>query len=174
MPEFFDIYDRDKNRTGKTWPRGMPMKQGDYRLVGYAWIMNQDGFVLLTRRHPDEVWGGYWECTGGGVQAGETSLQGMLRELKEEIGVSFSEKEASLLHSSLDGNVWVDSWIFNKDPALSELRLQPKEVTRAIWVCRAEYERMRRQGVLVPACTHFYEWLEERKKNHESGDGKNI
>lgn len=162
MPELFDIYDADRNRTGKVWPRGVTMRPDDFRLVVFAWILRRDGRLLMTRRHPDEVWGGYWECTGGGVQAGETSLQGALRELKEEIGVSFSAAEASLLRRYLDGNVWVDVWLFQKDLALSELRLQKTEVTEAKWVDRKEYERMCRQGLVVPSCTRFYKWKEEK------------
>lgn len=118
----------------------------------------------MTKRHPDKVWGGCWECTGGGVQAGETSLQGALRELREEIGVSYAGQDASLLHSGRDGNVWIDVWLFRKSPALVSLRLLSKEVTQAKWADRAEYERMCRQGIVVPACTRFYEWMEEREK----------
>ncbi|MCI1966541.1 MAG: NUDIX domain-containing protein [Oscillospiraceae bacterium] len=150
------------------------MKPGDFRLVVYAWLFNEDGRVLMTLRHPEKVWGGYWECTAGGVQAGETSLQGALRELREEIGMSFSERDASLLHRKLDGNVWVDIWLFRKSPALSELHLQPEEVTRAKWVDRAEYGQMCQNGMVVPACTRFYEWMEEKENTDEKRNEKTL
>ena len=165
MPEFCDVYDENRNRTGRIWPRRVPMGPGDFHLVVYAWILDRGGRVLMTRRHPDKAsWGGLWECTGGGVQAGETSLQGALRELNEEIGVSYSERDAFLLHSDEDRNVWIDTWLFQKSPELNMLRLQPEEVTQARWVDRAEYEKMCRQGMVVPFCTRFYEWLEEKRK----------
>jgi len=164
LPELCDVYDQNKNRTGRVWPRYSPMKPGDCRLVVYAWTLGRDGRVLMTQRHPHKVWGGFWECTGGGVQAGETSLQGALRELREEIGVSYSEQDAFLLHSRLDGNVWIDVWLFRENPALDSLCLQPEEVTQAKWVDRPEYERMCQMGIVAPACTRFYEWLEEKEK----------
>ncbi|WP_411676600.1 NUDIX hydrolase [Caproicibacter sp.] len=167
MPELCDVYDQNKNRTGRVWTRGVPMRLGDYRLVVYAWIFDREGQLLMTRRHPKKVWGGCWECTAGGVQAGETSLQGALRELREEIGVSFAEKDASLLHSSLDGNVWIDTWLF-QNCRVGELRLQPEEVTQAKWVGREEYEDMCRQGIVVPACTRFYEWMKEMEEKNEA------
>ncbi|QAT49434.1 NUDIX domain-containing protein [Caproiciproducens sp. NJN-50] len=164
MPELCDVYDKDRNKTGRVWPRGVPMRPDDFRLVVYAWSLGPDGRVLMTKRHPGKVWGGCWECTGGGAQAGETSLQAVLRELREEIGVSYSERDASLLHSGLDGNTWIDVWLFRENPALNSLCLQPREVTQARWVSRTEYEGMCRRGIVVPACTRFYEWLEEKEK----------
>ena len=35
-----------------------------------------------------------WECSGGSILAGETSLEGIIRELKEELGIKFSKKRS--------------------------------------------------------------------------------
>lgn len=168
MPELCDVYDRNGNKTGRIQPRGLPLKNGDYRLVVYAWIEDEAGRVLLTRRHAaKKLWGGYWECTGGGVQAGETSLDAALRELHEEIGVSFRPSEATLLRRELDGDTFLDIWLFRKHPALSELRLQPDEVAEAKWADRSEYELLCRAGRMVPFCTRFYQWREEKENEIE-------
>ncbi|MVB12835.1 hypothetical protein CAFE_35810 [Caprobacter fermentans] len=51
---------------------------------------------------------------------------------------------------------------------VGELRLQPEEVTQAKWVGREEYEDMCRQGIVVPACTRFYEWMKEMEEKNEA------
>lgn len=37
-----------------------------------------------------------------------------------------------------------------------------------------KYEFMCRQGIVVPACTRFYEWLEEKEKNNEPRNGEAL
>ena len=163
MPEYMDIYDEHRNRTGRIWQRRVPMQPGDWHLVVYAWLVNSKGEVLLTQRHSDKTWPGYWECTAGGVQAGETSLEGALRELREEIGVVKQPEEGILLQQALDTGVFIDFWLFRSDVSLSDLILQPTEVVDAKWVSREEYEAMCGKGVIVPSCTDFYEWIRERE-----------
>ena len=40
--------------------------------------------------------GGKWEDTHGGLKAGETSIDGIIRELKEEIGINVEKEELQL------------------------------------------------------------------------------
>lgn len=44
--------------------------------------------VLLTRRHQNQVLGGYWEFPGGKVEAEETLGACAVRELMEEVGIT--------------------------------------------------------------------------------------
>jgi len=55
--------------------------------VGAAVIIRPDGSFLLAERPVGKVYAGYWEFPGGKVEAGETPLQGLARELQEEIGI---------------------------------------------------------------------------------------
>jgi 8-oxo-dGTP diphosphatase len=43
--------------------------------------------VLVARRHDDAHQGGLWEFPGGKLEPGESPLQGLGRELEEEIGI---------------------------------------------------------------------------------------
>ena len=165
MPEMIDIYDSNCKRTGRTCERGTPMGEGEYRLVVYAWLLNPKNEVLLTRRHPLKTWGNYWECTAGHVQAGESSLEGALRELREEVGVTVNRRDGVFIRQDTDGSVFVDVWLFHSDAPAEALVLQPTEVTDAKWVGRTEYEAMCRDGLLVPACLKFAGWREEERKN---------
>lgn len=96
MAEIWDVYDEKRNKTGRKHERGKPLPKGDYRLVIAAWIINRQQDILLTRRHPNKPYARFWECIGGSVLAGETSMDGALREVKEEIGIDLSGCEGIL------------------------------------------------------------------------------
>ena len=98
MAEFWDIYDGNKKKTGRTAERGVyEFKDGEYHLVVQAIILNTKNEVLISKRAPFKKFGGMWECNGGSALKGETSLEGILREVKEELGIKFSKTEAIFL-----------------------------------------------------------------------------
>ena len=49
--------------------------------------MHDNGSVLLAERPAGKPWSGYWEFPGGKVEANETPLEALKRELKEELGI---------------------------------------------------------------------------------------
>ena len=54
-------------------------------VVGAALV--RDGTVLASRRTGPPHLAGFWEFPGGKVEAGETDLQAVVRELREELRV---------------------------------------------------------------------------------------
>lgn len=55
--------------------------------VAVGVITNQQGQVLISQRSADAHQGGLWEFPGGKVDANETVIQGLRRELIEELGI---------------------------------------------------------------------------------------
>jgi len=51
-------------------------------------MVDVSGRVLIARRGAGKHMGGAWEFPGGKIAAGETPLQGLVRELHEELGVT--------------------------------------------------------------------------------------
>ncbi len=96
--ELWDLYDENRIPLGRTHPRGEPVPEGTYHLAVIVVILNPRGEVLLTRRAKEKaVCPGWWENTGGAALAGETSLQAILRELREETGLAPDPQELTLL-----------------------------------------------------------------------------
>ncbi len=50
-------------------------------------LLNRQGQVLIAQRAPGSHMGGAWEFPGGKIAAGETSLEGLVRELHEELAI---------------------------------------------------------------------------------------
>ena len=152
MQEIWDLYDRDGKRTEKTVLRGMPIPEGLYHLSVSVWILNSSGQYLLSQRHPDKQYPLRWECTGGCVLAGEDSLQGVLREVNEELGILLEPDGAQLLsHTRRDETQdFYDVWQFQTDIELSGIRMQETEIVAVKLVDREELLAMYHHGELHP------------------------
>ena len=86
-----DYYDKNSNNTGVSYFKGDKAPEGMYPMVVMVCIQNNEGKFLMQKRVPEK--GGDWGVTGGHPKSGETPLQGMLTEIKEEIGQSEEKKE---------------------------------------------------------------------------------
>lgn len=93
MPELWDLYDRNRIPLGRTHIRGEKLGKGEFHIVVNILSVNGDGKILITKRHSDKPFGGKWEISGGSAVAGETSVQGAVRELFEETGLKAKEDE---------------------------------------------------------------------------------
>ena len=52
-----------------------------------AVILRPDGSFLLGRRPEGKPYAGYWEFPGGKIEAGETVIDALIREIDEELGI---------------------------------------------------------------------------------------
>jgi 8-oxo-dGTP diphosphatase len=66
----------------------MNAPSGKIVLVAACALVDEDGRVLLTRRPPGKPMAGLWEFPGGKVDSGETPEAALIRELREELGIS--------------------------------------------------------------------------------------
>lgn len=133
--EYWDIYDSRKQLTGRTMKRNdWILKDGEYHLTVLGVVKNTNGRYLITRRVMTKAWApGWWEVSGGGVQAGETSFEAVCREVKEETGLDVSGKPALpklTYHRENPGegdNYFVDVYLFELDFKDEDLHLQESE-----------------------------------------------
>jgi 8-oxo-dGTP diphosphatase len=56
--------------------------------VAAAVLQRPDGSFLLAQRPADKIWAGYWEFPGGKIEPGETPYHALVRELREELGIT--------------------------------------------------------------------------------------
>ena len=154
MAEFLDIYDENKKKIGRTAERGVyRFKQGEYRIGVTALILNLKNEILISKRAENKKYGLMWECNGGAILAGETSLEGIIREIKEELGIEFSKKEAIFLKEiKYDREVlkFKDIWLFKRDVKDEEITLPDGEAIEWKWVDIETFMEMIEKKEIVP------------------------
>lgn len=140
--ELNDVYDKDRNRTGKLHRRDSKWRAGEYGLGVCVWVYDGRGHLLLTRRAPQKSFAGTWENSGGAVRAGESSIQAIVRELFEETGIRAREEEFEFLDTTRASHFFYDHYCLKADVPLEEIVLQPGETDAAQWVTFEQVHRM--------------------------------
>lgn len=131
--EYNDIYDENRNLTGRLHLRGTPWLPGEYGLVVCVWVYDGQGRILLTRRAPEKSFAGTWENSGGCARAGEDSLCAIVRELAEETGIRAEGEEFELLTTTRDKNTFYDHYCLKRHLPVEQILLQPGETDDVQW-----------------------------------------
>ncbi len=149
MAEYWDVYNANRELTGKTIKRGDPFGEDEYYVCCEVWIVNSKNQMLVTQRHPDKKAGGQWEFTGGGVLAGETTLSAAVREVKEELGICLEEAALEPLAVYKHRNYFMDIYVVRKDLSDEEIVLDKNEVVDRAWLSKCEIEQFIETGKMV-------------------------
>ena len=146
--EYNDVYDRDRNLTGRVHRRGTGWKPEEYGLVVCVWVYDGKGKLLLTRRAPGKTVAGTWENSGGAAKAGEDSRTAIARELYEETGIRAAKEEFELLDSCTEKKTHYDHFCLKREIPLEQIVLQPGETDGVKWVSFAQvHEMIRRKEI---------------------------
>lgn len=148
--EIWDIYDENRNLTGRQHRRGSLMKPGEYHLVVEAWLLNSHGEFLITKRSADKGFPNMWESTGGSACAGDDSLTAVIREVREETGLTLEKDQGQLLFTLKRSDSFKDIWLFRGEFCLEDVILQPGETTDKRYAEPGEILQMRSRGEFVP------------------------
>ena len=129
-----DLYDINRNLTGETIYKGDSIPNGKFILVVLSFIQNSKGEFLIQKRSVQK--GGKYASTGGHAKTGETSIQAMMTEINEEVGLNVNEDELDLFYSGRDDldKVFFDLYYIKKDFSTDSLTLQKEEVESVKWM----------------------------------------
>ena len=160
--ELNDIYDENRQLTGRVHKRGTPWQDGEYGLIVCVWVYDGRGHILLTRRAKGKSFAGTWENSGGAALAGETSRQAVARELFEETGIRASEDEFELLDTDRDHNYFSDFYCLKRELSTREIVLLPGETDGVQWASYGKIHWMIRTGKICRIIAH--QFLRQEKK----------
>lgn len=136
--EYRDLYDENRIPTGEKIEKSEPVPAGRFYVTVAVFMQNSKNEFLMQRRSKDK--GGKWATTGGHPKSGETSLQGIVTEIKEELGIDVDPKSLVFYHTIKTNKDFVDFYYLNQDFDLKDLTLQKEEVQDAKWFTIEEIE----------------------------------
>jgi isopentenyldiphosphate isomerase len=149
--ELWDVYDKYRQKTGRTHERGNPMNEGDYHLVVHVWIVNDKGEFLIQKRQPWKTgWPNMWDgSAAGSAILGDSSEAAAIRETKEELGVDLDVSKGEVLFTIKSSSSFEDIWLIRQNVDISDLKLQYEEVADAKWATLEEIKLMMQAGEFI-------------------------
>ena len=166
MKELRDLYDINGNKTDKTYYKGDTIPNGFYPMVVMVVIRNSKGEFLMQKRSVSK--GGDWGVTGGHPKSGETPIEGIITEVKEELGLDFSNENFILFNSGCDGKDCYKMYLVNKDINLDDITIEENELSEVRWFSMEELDNMVKTGELnenqISCFKKVCKYLEEKSK----------
>ena len=183
--EKWDLYTKYREKTGKECIRGEKIPEGCYHLVVHVWIRNDKGEYLISQRSANRpTFPLQWECVGGSVIKGESSIEGALREVKEEVGLDLEADSGRLLFSKIRGsdmkyeckvfNDIMDVWLFTYNGELKLEAATTDEVADCKWMTVAEIKKLYEEKKLVQTLDYFFCALEVEEPDYSNIIGKTV
>ena len=156
--ELWDIYDKNKVRTGRTMERNhFNLADDEYHLTVLGVIMRPDGRFLITKRVMTKAWApGWWEVSGGAAQAGEESEDAVRREVLEETGLDVRNAESGGYMFSYKrenpgegDNYFVDIYRYVMDIDEKDIHLQEAETDGFQFASSEEIKKLAKEGIFL-------------------------
>ena len=159
--EKHELVDINGNKTGKILthiearnPNNVP--KGYYISVIGVVIINDNNEILLQKRsrfkrsNPSK-----WGICGGKVNLGETTLDAVIRETLEEIGIILDKKDLKILSIYTNEKAYFTVYYVRKNVNIAECKLQTDELEEIKFFKIEELQYLDTEGL---------EWLEDLKK----------
>jgi len=133
----------------------------------WIWIkeMSGGGRILLQKRAMSKKKSpGKWDMPSAGhVDAGETCLQGCVRETKEELGIEAKETDFIFLKEFVNKKGWelAQVYLFKTDMKAEDMKIQKEEVECVKWF---EYDEFVKMLYSEKFCNHpkeYKDWVAE-------------
>ena len=183
--EKWDLYTKYREKTGKDHIRGEEIPEGCYHLVVHIWIRNSKGEYLISQRAADRpTFPLMWECVGGSVLKGENSIEGALREVKEEVGLDLDQEAGRLLFTKIRGqdmkyegkvyNDIMDVWLFSYDGELQLEAATTDEVADCRWMTVSEIRKLYEEKKLVQTLDYFFCAVEAEEPDYRDVIGRKV
>ena len=153
--EYFDVLSKTRQNLNYSLPRDRKLKINEDKQGAELWILNNNK-LLITKRSLEKSHPGKWEVPGGCSQTSETSVDTIIREMKEEIGIFLSESDLELMGTKLYKKQFIDVFKTNKLVNSSAIKLQKSEVTDFRFVTKDEFIKMIENNEIVSSVADRY------------------
>lgn len=113
---------------------------------GVVFFRNNNNYEILSQQRSfhKEKNAGLWDLSASGhIQSGQTPIDSLIREIKEELGVKVEENELFLLgifwRNETHENDFIENeldyiYVCKKDISLNSITIQKEEVENVAWI----------------------------------------
>lgn len=151
--EYFDLLDENGNKTGKTKLRSEVHRDGDWHKAVHIWIINDKGEILLQRRcaTKDSYPNMLDISSAGHLSAGDESLSGAIREIKEELNLDVKVEELQFIKTlknstkhtaTFINNEFADLYILRTNKRIEDMKFQEEEISEIFFVPYKKFKEM--------------------------------
>lgn len=147
--EYIDIFDENNNPTEEIKEKTKAHDDGNFHRTAHIWVINNKNELLLQKRsatkksHPN-----CWDISGAGhIRAGESVIEGAIRELKEELGVEATEKDLNYIATikstkNLKNMEFGYVYLLKCNKKLQDYIFEDEEVSEVKYIYYKELEKM--------------------------------
>ena len=154
--ELVDLLNNRKELVGKTCERNN-VPNGFYRLSIHIWIMNDKNEILIQQRSSNrKMFPNMWTNTGGACISGETSIETVIREFKEEINIDVNKEHLEFIASYKREKDYVDVWLLKENINIKDIKFLDSEVQDIKWVSIDEWLDMLKEGLAIKSSTDYF------------------
>ena len=139
MDELIDVLDENGNKTGIVKKKADIKRDGDCHRAISVLIFDDNNNLLLQRRSAyKKFFANLWSIfLKGHVQAGETSIDACIREIKEEIGLDINPDELRYVYTIFEEHrdndyierIFFDTFFLKKKFSLNDITIQEEELS---------------------------------------------
>ena len=157
--EMIDEYNTRGEKIGIV-DKAVAHEKGLWHKSVHVWIINDKNEILLQYRSAEkDLYPNTWDCSfAGHIDAGESSIEAVLREGKEELDIDvnlenlqyvFTNREM-FQYGQVNSNEFVDIYILRQNINLQNVELQKEEVSNAKYVSKEQFFELMENGTLIP------------------------
>ena len=137
-----DLYDENKKLTGLSIYKDEEIPKNNYILIVVLISQNEENKFLIQKR--SKIKDGLWAFTGGHPKSGESSLEGIYDEVKEELGIIINKP--ILFKEAKGSNTFCDLYYLKQNIDLNQIKLEDGEVEEVKYASTEEIEELYKQN----------------------------
>lgn len=157
--EMIDEYNNAGEKMGVV-DKAVAHQKGLWHKSIHVWILNDKNEILLQYRCAEKkLYPNTWDCSfAGHIGAGESSVQAVLREGKEELGIDVDLRKLEYIltnrekikYEQIQSNEFVDIYILRQNINIDDIIFQKEEVSDAKYVSLEEFFKLIEDGEVLP------------------------
>ena len=142
--KYRNLYDQYGNITDEVVKEGEKYPSNRRLPVAAIVIENDEKKLLIQKRSVSKD--GVWSFTSGHIENSENSVDGIIRETEEELGIELNSNQIIEFNSGINEKYIFYSYYTKKNIELETLKLEFDEVEDARWLSLNEIDELIKNG----------------------------